>query len=785
MGRSIIELDRALHPGRGRKRTSAKAPPPRGRTAAPSPSQSLAKMLSRRRPVKGVRPAPGRARAFDAIDVAVKGTVGPLRQASAMTCWATVYTMLLGWKEQRSTSVEAAIAGVGPRWSALLAKGATTGMSGAEKVDFIADAGLVAVPAMNPSIGGWADMVANYGPLWMTTDEAAGPGFSIHARLLTAIRGDGTAEGTMLHFINPSSGAQVQERFRDFLGKFESEAATPGRPLRIQIVHWPAGAQSFALAYRPAFGRAASVPPALFPGVARNALVAALVQHGVDELVANGLVEAFAAEVRAEGGRPIPLGYDRPRAFDAEEGTDEDPDERAREILKFFYPDKSFGSITANHRRLAAKLLFLGLQTQKWLNRVPGYPTSQPGPGWLVKEAAKMLWRELRGRKGISLAARNTIARNWKSVLRQIEDGLDPPDLSDTQGLGYGQPRALDAEEDKDTPEERARKILKFFYPDSSFDSITENHKLFAAALLYKAVEMQKWLNRLPGIPTSRPGPAWLLEQTAKILWREIRGPKGISTKARNTIAWKWRHALDQIRNGLEPVLSDAQGLSYVEQQGLADWIRNPDIPLSPALGGLSLSWDALATGDLIVSTTTQAPSIAIRRIGSPVSHAMLYIGGGQVVEAIGEGVVLRTLEQALSDSFVGVAFRHPKLTPQQALAVRDFVGRKLGSQYDYDLIAAHAKFQLGRMVCDSLPEEYRDACMSRVGPVDLGRGTDERFICSSLVAEAFEHAGAPLLPVPARGATPGDLALSTRLVYLGHVKYDPPTGLADRLGRM
>lgn len=664
MGRSILELERSLH----NQREDRRRPPRRlaAPAAAPAPkpaSQAINRALAARPSAKGIGRGLGVnqrriAHGLTAIDVAVDGTVGPLRQANAMTCWATVYTMLVNWKYQRSVSVESAIADVGPRWSALLALGHTRGLSASEKVDFLADAGLVALPPQNPMIQTWASKIADYGPIWVTTDEQP-PNLFIHARVLLSMRGDGTAVGTMLTLIDPASGTLVTECFQEFLRKFEAEAGNPAGRLRVQIVHWPAGARAFSTARPSGFN-----VPALLGGTARRALLAALTGGGVSEGQAQGLIAAFEAEVRADSLRPIPLSL-RGDAFQSTvpaPGSAGDPHEIAREILSFFYPGRTFSSINDDHVRLAARMFYAALERQRLLNRLPAVPTTPPGPSWLANQAIQILWREIHGVTGFSVMTRNTVALQWRTTLEEIENGLPPTALS----LG----------------------------------------------------------------PTARV-------------------------------------------------------LSYVEQQGLGDWITNPDIPLSPAVGGMSLSHDALHIGDIIVSTTSQASSIAIRRIGSPVSHVMLYVGGGQVVEAIGEGVVYRPLSEALAHSYVAVAFRHPTLTNDQALRVRDFVGQRIGASYDYDLIVAHAQFQLGRTVCEQLPGGLRDRCMSAVGPVDIGRGTDGRFICSSLVAEAYAAAGVPLLPIPPRATNPGDIALSANLIYLGHIKYEPPADLAERLRRI
>ncbi len=72
-------------------------------------------------------------------------------------------------------------------------------------------------------------------------------------------------------------------------------------------------------------------------------------------------------------------------------------------------------------------------------------------------------------------------------------------------------------------------------------------------------------------------------------------------------------------------------------------------IPLSPPQGGECILDSALQPADIIVATTRDPRSVAIRDwTGSPISHCMLYAGGGLVIEAINEGVVSRPLSTAL-----------------------------------------------------------------------------------------------------------------------------------------
>ncbi|HJQ31286.1 MAG TPA: papain-like cysteine protease family protein, partial [Pyrinomonadaceae bacterium] len=207
------------------------------------------------------------------------------------------------------------------------------------------------------------------------------------------------------------------------------------------------------------------------------------------------------------------------------------------------------------------------------------------------------------------------------------------------------------------------------------------------------------------------------------------------------------------------------------------------DIPLDPGTGGRSIGLDALEPGDIILSTTNAGISRAIRAMtGSAVSHAMIYTGdGGQVVEAVGDGVIFRPLAQAIADATVAVAFRHPNITSDQALLVRDFVGQQIGKSYNYWGIVRQARFQIDRAYCRLLSGDARAECENFVGRVWLGTADNETFFCSQLVLAAYEAAGLPLTSNPPNWGSPDDLAqlrLSNRLNYVGHLKAPPvPSG--------
>jgi hypothetical protein len=281
MAKRIFDIERELVASRNAFRRSRPSAP-----AAAAAAQGVSARWGRRSAPgwsraagEGLEARGRRTRGMNAVDARISGTVPELAQPDTMACWATVYTMLYSWRRDSSTTMETAVGDVGTRWLSKLK--ANQGLSVEEKVDFIADAGLVAEPPMNPSIQGWADMITNYGPLWVTTDEGPGKGWAIHARIIVGMTGNGTAEGTTLDIIDPNGGRRYKESFGGFLSKFESEALDRPRdfPLRIQIVHWPAGVKAMS------FGRRRVVAhifgDGLNPNSPREALRGALVSHGV------------------------------------------------------------------------------------------------------------------------------------------------------------------------------------------------------------------------------------------------------------------------------------------------------------------------------------------------------------------------------------------------------------------------------------------------------------------------------------------------------------------------
>jgi hypothetical protein len=156
-----------------------------------------------------------------------------------MTCWATVATMMVSWRDQMGYPITAVMDMAGPAYRAKF--DANGGLSGAEKGAFLAALGLQAEPPMDYAVEGLLGLLQTYGPIWVTTDEDPSEGFAVHARIVTGMVGDGTVDGTMLRVVDPAGGRRYQESFRAFGDKFDEVARgdmRDGGEFRPQVVHF-------------------------------------------------------------------------------------------------------------------------------------------------------------------------------------------------------------------------------------------------------------------------------------------------------------------------------------------------------------------------------------------------------------------------------------------------------------------------------------------------------------------------------------------------------------------
>ncbi len=194
-----------------------------------------------------------------------------------------------------------------------------------------------------------------------------------------------------------------------------------------------------------------------------------------------------------------------------------------------------------------------------------------------------------------------------------------------------------------------------------------------------------------------------------------------------------------------------------------------------------------LQEGDLLFSSTIGLKSLGIRLFSaSSVSHVAIYIGQGQVAEAVGDGVQIVTLKEALIHSDKLFALRMPGLTPEQATQIREFAKQKAGSRYNYQGIIEMMPFMVTKQLCSLNPfsQDFRQQCVKGLAEAQLSTptGSESSYFCSQFVLAAYQQAGHPLTQASSGWVSPGDLlhmregdiatlAPSQSLTYVGHIK--------------
>ena len=209
---------------------------------------------------------------------------------------------------------------------------------------------------------------------------------------------------------------------------------------------------------------------------------------------------------------------------------------------------------------------------------------------------------------------------------------------------------------------------------------------------------------------------------------------------------------------------------------------------LTPANGGKGITTAALQPGDIILSSTNGATSIGIRLVTvSPVSHAALYLGNDQIVEAVGSGIRTRKMADFIADESTIVAFRHPGVRADHAQTMRSFAQAHAGKQYNVLGVVLQAPFTLQRQYCELplVPSLVRDACIRGLAAIQLGVARNDRFFCSQFVLAAYQEARLPLTTADPLLVSPADLLhmregdvpsvrIEQALQYVGHLKAGP-----------
>lgn len=219
--------------------------------------------------------------------------------------------------------------------------------------------------------------------------------------------------------------------------------------------------------------------------------------------------------------------------------------------------------------------------------------------------------------------------------------------------------------------------------------------------------------------------------------------------------------------------------------------VRNSTLPES---GMIKIGEQDLQAGDILFSSEASVQSLGIRLFSNAaVSHVFLYLGDGEIAEAVGAGVRIRRLDEALKESNLTAAFRRPDLTEENIAALRDFARQQNGRRYNFLGIVKQVPYSLARNACELpvIPRRIRRFCLNTMAAVMIPSFGNRRFFCSQFVMEAFNRAGKPLTSKSPEWLDPadilhmreGDVATFTpkvRLNYVGHLQCSTSIWNAD-----
>lgn len=172
----------------------------------------------------------------------VPGLVPVMAQDGPMTCWATVYAMMLSWRKSTVFAPRDAVGQVAPRYATLYDAGLTTqssprGLPSAEWLPFLRAAKMNFQPLKNLTIDAWLELLQTYGILWVGSLYSLSQGAGLHSRIIVSmIKGD-DASDTKFGIIDPAYGRKYMEPFTTFLAKYEG-AMTEAGDSYLQIRHF-------------------------------------------------------------------------------------------------------------------------------------------------------------------------------------------------------------------------------------------------------------------------------------------------------------------------------------------------------------------------------------------------------------------------------------------------------------------------------------------------------------------------------------------------------------------
>ena len=185
-----------------------------------------------------------------------------------------------------------------------------------------------------------------------------------------------------------------------------------------------------------------------------------------------------------------------------------------------------------------------------------------------------------------------------------------------------------------------------------------------------------------------------------------------------------------------------------------------------------------LRPGDVLLVEGNTRVSTAIKYLTqSTWSHAALYIGNALATQAPAEEVPV-LLEVDMVEGVCAVplgryaAFhtricRPARLTPEDAAKVVTYAVSRLGQTYDMKNMVDLARYL---MPMPPLPSRWRRRMLA------LGSGDPTKSICSTLIAQAFQSVGYPILPdLVRRNSDPGAEGHNLDILTIRHYSLYTP----------
>ena len=155
----------------------------------------------------------------------------------------------------------------------------------------------------------------------------------------------------------------------------------------------------------------------------------------------------------------------------------------------------------------------------------------------------------------------------------------------------------------------------------------------------------------------------------------------------------------------------------------------------------------ALSPGDVLLVEGDTRVSVAIKYLTqSTWSHAALFVGAPPQLGGAGDWLVEADLVEGVRFVPLAAYANYPTricrpvgLADSDRVALTDFAIKAIGHRYDLKNVVDLARYLLPT---PPVPTRWRRRMIA------LGSGDPTRAICSSLIAEAFQSIGYPILPV-------------------------------------